>query len=103
MSVSSFTTSSPLHERIVRALSRLTRGGLAAFILFSALLGVREARAQTAITVGGCVAACSAMFLDFKSSAVCAGCLVWAAIELHNRLGGDRPLEGYACAKANMC
>lgn len=77
-------------------------GAVLLFLLFTTVVGVRRADAQTELTVAGCVVACSTAFVDFRSTVVCGGCLVWASGELRSLWLGDEPVPGWPCAKANI-
>lgn len=72
------------------------------FLLFTAVIGVREAKAQPEFTIGLCVGACTTSFRDVKSTSTCAACLIWFMREARLRFWGDTEPAGYGCAKTGF-
>jgi hypothetical protein len=78
-------------------------GLLVLFLLFSTLIGVREAQARSLpwMSIGTCAASCSAAFpMNWTATPLCAGCLITAGLWLRETLWGGGHPGGYACAKA---
>ena len=74
---------------------------LALFVLFSAGIGVREARAQPELLVAGCVSACAGgLRFNWARTPTCAACLLAGTRWFREQFWGRDTFAGYACAKA---
>jgi hypothetical protein len=100
--------SSVLRGRPQRPSASWTRIGLPAgwaalalFLLFSAGLGVREARAQPELLVAGCVSACAGgLRFNWARTPTCAACVLAGARWFRQQFWGRDTFADYACAKA---
>jgi hypothetical protein len=99
----------PSRTRPVRGSARFTRsllpfnwGMLLLFLLFTLVIGVREAQAQPEMTIAGCVVACSGAFRDLKATTFCGACIIWGGRILRHHVLGESEIAGYGCAKANI-
>jgi len=99
---SSLTSPALASPRRVRSLLPFNWGLLLLFVLFTSVIGVREAKAQWEFTLAGCITACGVAFLTLPGTVGCAACILYYGGELHKAMGGGVIPGGWDCAKANL-
>ncbi|MFN2432625.1 MAG: hypothetical protein ABR599_07395 [Gemmatimonadota bacterium] len=78
-------------------------GLLVLFLLFTSVVGVREAQAQWDWRqVAACAGACTQMFRNALGSLACGGCLADAGRILGRSIFDEGQYAGYGCAKAGV-
>ncbi len=84
---------------------RLNWGLLVLFVLFSSVLGVREAQAQTVdwAFLGSCMGTCSkAVPFNWGSTPGCGGCIITIGGAFRDWFWNGGAPAGYGCAKAGI-
>ncbi len=75
---------------------------LLVFCLFTAGIGVQQARAQTELTAAACVTACTYAWTNLASTLTCGACIAWGGRALGERWLGEDGVSGWSCAKAGI-
>ena len=72
------------------------------FVLFTTVVGVRQAKAQPELTIATCVGFCASAFRNAQATTFCGACMIMAGRILSEHWLGSSQVYGYGCAKADV-